>query len=67
MLSIKMPKTINIKKITSSLSSADFIFLNDILKKKESILANLSKKLLSEYFQILIKSKNIFLFFCKCS
>lgn len=64
-----MPKTINIKKITSSLSSEDFIFLNDILKKENSgsILANLSKKLLSEYFQILIKSKNIFLFFCKCN
>ena len=62
-----MSESINIEKITTSLSSEDFIFLNDILKKEnsESILANLSKDLLSKYFQILIDSKNIFLFFCK--
>ena len=57
-----MSESINIEKITTSLSSEDFIFLNDILKKEnsESILANLSKDLLSKYFQILIDSKNIF-------
>ncbi len=62
-----MSESINIEKITTSLSSEDFIFLNDILKKEnsESILANLNKDLLSKYFQILIDSKNIFLFFCK--
>ena len=62
-----MSESINIEKITTSLSSENFIFLNDILKKEnsESILANLSKDLLSKYFQILIDSKNIFLFFCK--
>ena len=45
----------------------EFIFLNDILKKEnsESILANLSMDLLNKYFQTLINSKNIFLFFCK--
>ena len=57
----------NVEEITNSLSSEDFVFLNDILKKEnpDSILANLSKNLLSKYFQILIDSKNIFLFFCK--
>ncbi len=62
-----MYRSINVEEITKSLSSEDFIFLTDILKKEnsDSILANLSKNLLSKYFQILIDSKNIFLFFCK--
>ena len=62
-----MSVSMNVEEITNSLSSEDFVFLNDILKKEnpDSILANLSKNLLSKYFQILIDSKNIFLFFCK--
>ena len=57
-----MSESINIKEITNSLTSDDFIFLDDILKKEnsDSILANLDKDLLIRYFQILIKSKNIF-------
>ena len=60
-------ESINIREIKTSLSSVDFIFLNDILKKEnsESILASLNKDLLIKYFEFLIKSKNIFLFFCK--
>ena len=62
-----MSESINIEKITNSLSSEDFIFLNDILKQEnsDSILANLNKNLLIKYFHILINSKNIFLFLCK--
>ena len=62
-----MSENIIIKEITNSLTSDDFIFLDDILKKEnsDSILANLNKDLLIRYFQILINSKNIFLFFCK--
>jgi len=58
---------IKIKEIKNSLSSKDFIFLIDILKKEnsESILSFLSEKLLDEYFKILINSKSIFLFFCE--
>ena len=43
-----MSESINIEKITNSLSSEDFIFLNDILKQEnsDSILANLNKNLL---------------------
>ena len=62
-----MSVKINIKEINTVLSSEDLIFLNDILKKEnsDSILANLSMDLLKKYFQTLINSKNIFLFFCK--
>lgn len=62
-----MSENINIKQINTSLSADEFIFLNDILKKEnsDSILANLSMDLLKKYFQTLINSKNIFLFFCK--
>tara|TARA_B100000787_G_scaffold145997_1_gene116437 strand:- start:804 stop:1424 length:621 start_codon:yes stop_codon:yes gene_type:complete len=60
-------ESINIKEIKSSLGPANFIFLNNILKEEnsDSILASLSKELLIKYFELLIKSKNIFLFFCE--
>ena len=58
---------INIKEINSPLDSDSLTFLNHILKKEnsDSILASLNKNLLNEYFTILIKSKNIYLFFCE--
>ena len=59
--------SINIKEIKSSLGPTNFIFLNNILKEEnpDSILASLSKGLLIKYFELLIKSKNIFLFLCE--
>ena len=58
---------INIKEINSPLDSDNLTFLNHILKKEnsDSILASLNKNLLNKYFTILIKSKNIYLFFCE--
>ncbi len=62
-----MLETLNIKEIKSFPSSESYVFLYNILKEEnsDSILASLSKDLLNKYFQILIKSENIFLFFCE--
>ena len=59
--------SLNIKEIKNSLDSESFKFLNNILKEEnsESILTALNNDLLNKYFEILIKSKNIFLFFCQ--
>ena len=59
--------SLNIKEIKNSLDSESFKFLNNILKEEnsESILTSLNNDLLNKYFEILIKSKNIFLFFCQ--
>ena len=58
--------SLNIKEIKNSLDSESFKFLNNILKEEnsESILTSLNNDLLNKYFEILIKSKNIFLVFC---
>ena len=62
-----MLETLNIKEIKSSLNSENYIFLNNILKEEnlDTILVSLSKDLIDKYFQILIKSENIFLYFCE--
>ena len=61
-----MSNDIKIKEITNSLNSNEFVFLCRIIKKEnnDSILASLSENLLKEYFQILINSKNLYLFIC---
>ena len=58
---------INIKEIKNSLNHEELIFLDNILKEEnsDSILTSLNANLLNQYFEILIKSKNIFLFFCE--
>ena len=60
-----MLEALNIKEIKSSLNSENYIFLNNILKEEnpDAILVSLSKDLIDKYFQILIKSENIFLYF----
>lgn len=62
-----MLDTLGVKQIRNTLNSEEHIFLNSILKEEnpEAILVSLSKKLLNRYFQILIKSENIFLYFCE--
>ena len=62
-----MLETLNIKEIKSSLNSESYVFLNNILKEEnpDAILVSLSKELLNKYFQILIRSENIFLYFCE--
>ena len=62
-----MLEALNIKEIKSSLNSENYIFLNNILKEEnlDTILVSLSKDLIDKYFQILIKSENIFLYFCE--
>ena len=62
-----MLEALNIKEIKSSLYSENYIFLNNILKEEnpDAILVSLSKDLIDKYFQILIKSENIFLYFCE--
>lgn len=62
-----MQDRIQIKEIQNNLSEEEFDFLINLVRKEnhESILSSLSKKLLVKYFKILIKSENIFLFFCK--
>ena len=62
-----MLEALNIKEIKSSLNSENYIFLNNILKEEnpDAILVPLSKDLIDKYFQILIKSENIFLYFCE--
>ena len=62
-----MQETINVKEIKSSLNPESHFFLKNVLKDEnpDSILASLSKDLLNKYFQILIRSKNIFLYFCE--
>ena len=62
-----MLEGLNIKEIKSSLNSENYIFLNNILKEEnpDAILVSLSKDLIDKYFQILIKSENIFLYFCE--
>ena len=62
-----MLEALNIKEVKSSLSSDNYVFLNNILKEEnsDSIVASLNKDLLNKYFQILINSENIFLFFCE--
>ena len=62
-----MLEALNIKEIKSSLNSENYIFLNNILKEEnlDAILVSLSKDLIDKYFQILIKSENIFLYFCE--
>ena len=62
-----MLKGLSIKEIKNSLNSDSYFFLNTILKDEnpDSILASLSKDLLKQYFEILIKSENVFLYFCE--
>ena len=62
-----MVKNINIKEIKNTLSLNESNFLSKILKDEnsDSILASLNKDLLNKYFNILIGSKNIFLYFCE--
>ena len=62
-----MLKDLSIKEIKNSLNSDSYFFLNNILKDEnpDSILASLSKDLLKKYFEILIKSENVFLYFCE--
>lgn len=58
---------VQIKEIKNDLSNSQFKFLSTILKKENhgSLLSFLSDNILKKYFEILIKSKNIFLFFCE--
>ena len=62
-----MVKNINIKEIKNTLSLNESNFLSKILKDEnsDSILASLNKDLLNKYFNTLISSKNIFLYFCE--
>lgn len=62
-----MLNRIEIKEIKNDLSNEQFEFLINLIRKEnhEFILSSLSKKLLAKYFRILIKSENIFLFFCE--
>ena len=62
-----MLNRIQVKEIKNDLSSSQFKFLSTILKKEnhESLLSFLSENILKKYFEILIKSKNISLFFCE--
>lgn len=62
-----MSNDIKIKEITNTLNSNEFVFLCQIIKKEntDSILASLSESLIKQYFQILINSKNIYLYICK--
>ena len=62
-----MLNRIQVKEIKNDLSNSQFKFLRNILKEEnhESLLSFLSENILKEYFEILIKSKNISLFFCE--
>ena len=62
-----MLNRIQVKEIKNDLSNSQFKFLSTILKKEnhESLLSFLSENILKKYFEILIKSKNISLFFCE--
>lgn len=62
-----MLNRIQVKEIKKDLSNSQFKFLSNILKKEnhESLLSFLGENILKKYFEILIKSKNIFLFFCE--
>ena len=62
-----MLEDLNIKEIQSLPNPKSYFFLNNILKEEnpDSILASLSEDLLKKYFQILIRSENIFLYFCE--
>tara|TARA_B100000780_G_scaffold265175_1_gene220380 strand:- start:354 stop:746 length:393 start_codon:yes stop_codon:yes gene_type:complete len=61
-----MSENINIKEIKNILTLSDANFLSKIIKEEnpESILASLNKNLINKYFEILVKSKNIFLYLC---
>ena len=61
-----MSESINIKEIKNILTLSDANFLSKIIKEEnpESILASLNKNLINKYFEILVKSKNIFLYLC---
>ena len=61
-----MSENINIKEIKNILTLSDANFLSKIIKEEnpESILASLNKNLINKYFEILVKSKNIFLYHC---
>ena len=62
-----MLNRIQVKLIKNDLSNSEFEFLSDIIKSEnhESLLSLFERKYLKKYFEILIKSKNIFLFFVK--
>tara|TARA_B100001123_G_scaffold448271_1_gene608592 strand:- start:374 stop:997 length:624 start_codon:yes stop_codon:yes gene_type:complete len=62
-----MLEALNIREINTSLDSKGHDFLNSILKEEnpDAILLSLNKNLLEKYFKILIKSENIFLYFCE--
>ena len=62
-----MLEALNIKEVKSLPNPESYFFLHNILKEEnpDSILASLSEDLLNKYFQILIRSKNIFLYFCE--
>jgi hypothetical protein len=62
-----MHNEIKIKEIKKNLSDKEFEFLTNLIRKEnpDSILSSLSRKTLAKYFNILIKSQNIFLYFCE--
>ena len=62
-----MLNKIQTREAKKFLSNDELNFLMGILKdeNKDSILSSLNKELLKKYFDILIKSQNISLFFCK--
>ena len=62
-----MLEGLNVKEIKSSLNPDSNLFLRNILNDEnpDSILASLSKDLLNKYFEILIRSENILLYFCE--
>ena len=62
-----MHNKIIIKEIKNNLSDKEFEFLTNLIRKEnpDSLLSSLSQKMLAKYLNILIKSQNIFLYFCE--
>lgn len=62
-----MHNKIEVKEIKNNLSDNEFKFITNLIRKEnsDSLLSSLSNKLLAKYFNILIKSQNIFLYICE--
>ena len=62
-----MRDKIEVKEIKNNLSDNEFEFLTNLIRKEnpDSLISSLSNKLLAKYFNILIKSQNIFLYICE--
>jgi len=62
-----MHNKIEVKEIKNNLSDNEFKFITNLIRKEnsDSLLSSLSNKLLTKYFNILIKSQNIFLYICE--